>query len=55
MISSQATVADFVDPFPKTINEINAHIDQYNLILTNRAALAAKAKNTSATPTPNNG
>ncbi len=44
MIAAQATVAKNAVPFPKTINEINALIDQYNLILTNRAADAAKAK-----------
>jgi hypothetical protein len=44
MIVAQATVADNAVPYPKTINEINALIDQYNLKLTNRAADAAKAK-----------
>jgi hypothetical protein len=44
MIVAQATVADNAVPYPKTINQINALIDQYNLILTNRAADAAKAK-----------
>lgn len=43
MIVAQATVADNAVPYPKTINEINALIDQYNLILTNRAADAARA------------
>jgi hypothetical protein len=44
MIVAQATVADNAVPYPKTINEINALIDQYNLILTNRTSDAAKAK-----------
>ncbi len=44
MILAQATVAEDADPYPKTINEINALIDQYNVILTNRAADATKVK-----------
>ena len=44
MILAQATVAKNVAPFPKTINEINASIDPFNLILTNRANEAARAK-----------
>jgi Family of unknown function (DUF6261) len=44
MIIAQATVANDAAPFPKTINEINALITQYNVILNNRASDAAKAK-----------
>ena len=44
MIAAQATVAKNAVPFPKTISEINALIDQYNLIITNRTADAARAK-----------
>jgi len=54
MIVAQATVADNAVPYPKTINEINALIDQYNLILTNRAADAAKAKKVDDKPSDGN-
>lgn len=47
MILAQATVSSFAAPYPKIINEVNALINQYNLIITNResdaAALRAKS------------
>jgi hypothetical protein len=47
MLLAQATVANFVAPYAKTINELNALIDQYNLIIANRESHAvAKAKQT---------
>ena len=55
MITAQATVAGNAPPYPKTINEINALIDQYNVILTNRAADAARAKNNNTPNPPTNG
>lgn len=54
MIVAQGTVAEFAVPYPKTINELNALIDQYNVILANRDADAAKAKKND-TPADNNG
>lgn len=55
MIVAQATVASNVAPFPKAINELNALIDQYNVMLNNRAADAARAAKAATPPAPNNG
>jgi hypothetical protein len=41
MITSQATVQRNADPYPKTMNEINALIDQYNVLLAGRASNTA--------------
>jgi len=50
MILAQATVAEDAEPYPKTVNEMNALIDQYNVILTNRGADATKAKKVDEKP-----
>lgn len=54
MILAQATVAEDAKPYPKTVNEINALIDQYNVILNNRASDAAKAKKVEDKPIDGN-
>ncbi len=51
MLISQATVQRNIAPYPKTINELNALINQYNVLLVGRAASAADgAEPTVATP-----
>jgi hypothetical protein len=44
MLQSQATVAEFASPYDKCINELNAHIEQYNQILIKREASAKDKK-----------
>lgn len=54
MLLAQATVSKNADPYPTLINQLNALIDQYNLILTNRAADAARAKKDEEKPNDGN-
>ncbi|MFY8003760.1 MAG: DUF6261 family protein [Chitinophagaceae bacterium] len=50
MLLAQATVANFAAPFAKTINELNALIDQYNLIITRRETNGNQKIDESAQP-----
>ncbi len=44
MINGYATTTKGAVPYPATINSINALIDDYNTVINQRAALAAKAR-----------
>ncbi len=50
MLAAQATVAKSAAPFAKTISEVNALVDQYNILLAGRAGNTAGAKQNDAPP-----
>jgi Family of unknown function (DUF6261) len=50
MLAAQATVAKNADPYPKAISELNALIDQYNVLLAGRTGNAAAAKQADTAP-----
>jgi hypothetical protein len=55
MLIAQATVQRNAAPYPKTISELNALIDQYNVLLSGRASTTnndAEVATETPTPTP---
>ncbi len=50
MLAAQATVAKNAAPFAKTISEVNALIDQYNVLLAGRTGNAASTKQDDTKP-----